>query len=393
MSGEELKIPKYSEEIINGKEWVYWGNNNLYPNFLITLKEKAPVHAAVLKRKTDYTFGEGITPGSEIPAFGGDCSEDFYALISDYWLFNEFAINVVWSLDGKTIAKAEHIDRSKVRAGKPDAFGKVHEYYYSNDWADTRKAYNKPIVIPAYDKENPVGSQLYIYKGYSQGNYIYSKPEYISGIGWCVLDYTLQNFHVNNAQNSFAPSMSVILSGPMPDNEEERDEIWREIKSQYSGSRNGGEIFLVFAPDGSESVKIEPIQLNDADKRYLDLADKTTDMILTSHQVVSPILFGVKTTGQLGGTQELMTSYELFLRTTIEPVQKIFEKVTEKLFGKPVHFTSTAPISLTYSDNMLQAILTKDELRANIGYEPLQNEQGTDTSGQPGLQDISSIYE
>jgi hypothetical protein len=165
--------------------------------------------------------------------------------------------------------------------------------------------------------------------------------------------------------------MSVILSGPVPESQEERDYIWKEIKRQYGGSRGAGEIFLVFAPDGSESVKLEPISNNDNDERYLALAEMTRDMILTSQQVVSPMLFGVKTAGQLGGRAELLDAYELFLNTTIKPVQLMFSSIFEKLFGYELDFTDSAPVAYRFGENILQAILTQDEMRDIVGYDPL----------------------
>lgn len=370
-AGQDLKIPDFQENIINGKEWVYFGNDNLYPNFLIQLKDSSPIHSAVLQRKTSYTMGDGTSNGEDFPMFKEGVDPHLVRIMDDYFLTNSYAINVVWSRDGQTIAHAEHVDVTKIRYGKPNAFGKVEEYWYSNDWNDTRKAYNKPVSFPAYDPSNPVGSQLYVWRGYSQGTNIYPKPEYTSGIGWIVLDYTLQNFHVNNAQNSFSPSMSVILSGPVPESQEERDFIWKEIKKQYGGSRGAGEIFLVFAPDGAESVKLEPISNNDNDERYLALAEMTRDMILTSEQVVSPMLFGVKTAGQLGGRTELLDSYELFLNTTIKPVQIMLSDVFKMLFGSELEFIDSSPVAFRFSDATLEKILTTDELREIVGYDPM----------------------
>jgi hypothetical protein len=369
-SGEDLKIPTFSENIVNGKDWVYWGQDNLYPNFLILLKDKSPIHSAIQQRKVSYTMGDGIDNPEDFPMFKDKLDYELVKMLDDYFLCNSFAINVVWSRDGSTISHAEHVDITKIRYGKPNAYGKIEEYWYSNDWNDIRKGYNKPVSFKAYDPENRNGSQLFIWRGYSQGTNIYPKPEYISGVGWIVLDYTLQNFHVNNAQNSFAPSMSVILSGPVPESQEERDYIWKEIKKQYGGSRSAGEVFLIFAPDGAESVRLEPINNNNNDERYLALAEMTRDMILTSQQIVSPMLFGVKTPGQLGGRQELLDAYELFLNTTIKPVQLMFSAVFEKMFGSELEFTDSAPVAFRFAESLLEKVLTEDEMRELIGYQP-----------------------
>ncbi len=46
--------------------------------------------------------------------------------------------------------------------------------------------------------------------------------------------------------------------------------------------------------------------------------------IFISHRVVNPMLFGVKTEGQLGGRQELVEAYELFKATYVnDRVRKV----------------------------------------------------------------------
>ena len=43
--------------------------------------------------------------------------------------------------------------------------------------------------------------------------------------------------------------------------------------------------------------------------------------ILTAHRIVSPMLLGIRTEGQLGGRTELLEAQALFLKNVIEPKQ------------------------------------------------------------------------
>ena len=54
--------------------------------------------------------------------------------------------------------------------------------------------------------------------------------------------------------------------------------------------------------------------------------DLAINQILTAHGVTSPMLFGIKTSGQLGGSNELDVAYRIFLNTEIKPIQKKLEK-------------------------------------------------------------------
>jgi hypothetical protein len=53
--------------------------------------------------------------------------------------------------------------------------------------------------------------------------------------------------------------------------------------------------------------------------------------ILTSHRITNAMILGIKEAGTLGGREELLDSYNLFLEIVVKPIQnemlKDFEKV------------------------------------------------------------------
>ena len=55
-----------------------------------------------------------------------------------------------------------------------------------------------------------------------------------------------------------------------------------------------------------------------------------------SHRVTSPMLFGIKTEGQLGGRSELIEAYEAFQTSYIEPRQN---QLIELNFYIQIHHT------------------------------------------------------
>ena len=60
-------------------------------------------------------------------------------LAFDFKLQGAYALNVVWSRDRQTISEIYHIPVERIRMGKPDAMGRVTEYFVSSDWSNTRK--------------------------------------------------------------------------------------------------------------------------------------------------------------------------------------------------------------------------------------------------------------
>ena len=138
-SKEELNIPEWKEFQVVGRKYISWGSDNKMPDFLITLRDNSAVHNAVLQKKNLYTYGMGLEEGQNIEQFHLGQEETLRAIIDDYWLYNMWAMNVVWSNDGEAISHAEHVDMSKLRAGKKNEFGKIDKWYFSNDWNNTRK--------------------------------------------------------------------------------------------------------------------------------------------------------------------------------------------------------------------------------------------------------------
>jgi hypothetical protein len=392
----DVYIPEWLEYKISGKEWISWGSNNLMPQYLITMRDSSAIHNAILTKKELYTYGNGLQDGKSIDCFTYGTAETLKAIISDFYVFGMWAINVVWSMDGKSIAHAEHIDMSKLRAGKKTPMGKIDHWYYSNNFADTRKPENKAIRIDAYDPKNPVGSQIYVYHGYAAGYQYYNKPSYYSSICWINLDYEIGNFHLNNVRAGFAASMAVIFN-EMPDSQEERDYIYAQLQQQYAGSTAAGSVFIIFNRDKETGVELKPIELNSSDQRYETLMEIVRNNIMSGHNVVGPALFGISTPGALSARTELDIALEILMNTEIAPNQKLICETLQRVLRLDFmpELTTTSPVQFIFSESVMKEILTQDELRELISYPPLTEDQDTvtdeniDRAGEAGLDDLT----
>ena len=56
-----VEIPQPSETISNGRGWVSFGDDNLYPQFLISLSNRSSLHASILKQKSMLIGGQGFS--------------------------------------------------------------------------------------------------------------------------------------------------------------------------------------------------------------------------------------------------------------------------------------------------------------------------------------------
>ena len=76
---------------------------------------------------------------------------------------------------------------------------------------------------------------------------------------------------------------------------------------------------------------ITPIPQNGADDYYYNVNEMVVQKILTAHRITSPMILGIKTAGQLGGRDEVVDSYLLFVNTVIRPYQQDILSVIELL--------------------------------------------------------------
>jgi hypothetical protein len=63
--------PKYSEKKGSGG-MINYGERNNYPNYLNRLDRESPKHGAILKGKSTYIFGKGLSNPETLPQLKGD---------------------------------------------------------------------------------------------------------------------------------------------------------------------------------------------------------------------------------------------------------------------------------------------------------------------------------
>ena len=138
-SFEAIPLPTFRE--LRNKDYVLFGENNLYPQKLIELFQGSAIHHTAIEAKTAAIKGEGFEVYGETEINGnGESLNDLFAKIAlDYTLFGGFALNIVWARSGERVAEMYHLPFANVRSGKMNDLDRVEEYFYSSDWSNTRK--------------------------------------------------------------------------------------------------------------------------------------------------------------------------------------------------------------------------------------------------------------
>jgi len=294
----------------------------------------------------------------------------------DYEIYGLAYIEVIWGKGRKQIAEINHIDASTIRWGRREK-GIVKTYYYSEDWGNYRKEVYKPIEIPIFNQEASSARQIIPIVRYTPTAKYYAFPDYIGGIKWIQIDTEISNFHFNNLKNGMAPS--VFFGFPVGETtNEERETIERKIKEKYTGTNQAGKFILAFYDaEGDKKPEVTILDQTNADKQY-DLLNRTTlQQILVAHKVNNENLVGIATPGKLGSANEVLQNYELYFNNVVEPEQQnVFEPFKKIMLVNgfnEISILNNKPISTEFSENIMAQILTQDEMRDILGYEPVEN--------------------
>ena len=335
---ELLKLKEYEErsyaEIPSREGWVKYGDDNLFPQYLIDLYKSSATHNALCTSIAYMIFGDGVQANDldarlKIQEWGLD--DEIRKACVDLKIQGGFALEVVYSIDRTTISKVRHCPFENVRSGEVDENEECHWYYYSKDWSDK---FEEPVPVHAFDPEMKLEhpTQILYVKPFSPGSYYYPKPDYIGSIDYIELDKEIGKYHINNIKNGLAPSFTIHFKNGVPASEERR-KIRNDIERQLAGATNAGKFIVTYSDSPDRKPDFEPFPLSDADKQYQFLSTEVSDKIMVGHRVVSSAMFGVKTAGQLGNTQELEIASELFDRQVIKPYQRIVEDAVQQILS------------------------------------------------------------
>jgi hypothetical protein len=215
-----------------------------------------------------------------------------------------------------------HVPVQTLRAEKLGENRTVQNYYYCTDWNDQKAIKNKKVV-PAFGTSKERVEILYI-KNYFPGLYYYSLPDWVAAMQYAISEGEISNLHFNNITNGFLPAVMINFNNGVPA-PEERQTIEDLIQAKFTGTDNAGRFMLSFNDDPNTKPTIDVIQIENLHEKYSYVAEHTQDRILVSHRVTSPLLFGIRTTGNGFSSQseEMMTAFSIMQAMTISPFQNL----------------------------------------------------------------------
>ena len=363
MNNNIIQLSSYTAPVIvenNKNEWVEYGADNNYYQFLIDRYSNSATNNAVINNICRLIFGQGLTatdsamkPNEWAQLLSILKEDDLRRIIFDLYALGQCALQIHYDKGHKAITRAFHTPIQLLRPEKCNQDGDIVGYFYSDNWSDPKKYV--PKRFDAFGSSKKEVEILYL-APYSAGMKYFSNVDYQGGIDYALLEEKIAEYLINEVSNSFAPTTIVNFNNGTP-TDEMKDEISASVIGKLTGSK-GKKVVISFNENENTKTTVDTIPLQDAADHYSYLSDESTFKILRSHNVTTPLLFGVSVaSGFSSNADEMKTGALLFENMVIKPKQHMIVEMINKIL-------SFNGISLKLSFKTLQPLDAGGELIA-----------------------------
>lgn len=357
-----LNLAKYEPPIIEESkknEWVTYGENNSYYQFLIDRYKNSTTNNAIINNISRLIYGKGLSaidasrkPNEYAQMMAMIAPDEMRKVVLDFEMLGQAAFQVHYSKDRSKILKVYHIPVQQLAPEKCNKDGQIEGYYYSDNWEDTRNY--APKRIPAFGFGNEQVEIMFI-QPYSVGMKYFSYVDYQGGLNYAVLEEDIANYLISEVQSSFSSRTVVNFNNGQP-TPEEQDIISSKVMSKLTGT-NGQRVIVAFNNNAESKTTIDSIPVDNAPDLYNQLSEECMRKIMLSHNVTSPLLFGIASTnGFSSNADELQNSFVLFDNLVIRPKQEVLLSAIDRILAfngisLKLYFRTLKPLEFTDLEN------------------------------------------
>ncbi len=392
---------------VKNKDWVGYGEDNDYFEYLIDNYNGSPTNNAVINGIVQQIYGSGLDAKDKTrkpdqwaqlkSMLHADCLRNS---ITDLKITGQASLQIVYKKGKQEVARIEHFPVNTLRAEKANEEGEIEAYYYHHDWSKVRPN-DKPKRIPAfgYGGDGELIEILYI-KPYALGYFYYAPVDYQGCLPYCELEQEVANYHINNVKNGLTAGALINFNNGVPDDKDQKA-IELQIKNKFSGTTNAGKFVLAFNDNKEAAATIESLQLSDAHNQYEFLSQESTQKIMVGHRVTSPMLLGIKDQTGLGNNaDELKTAIALFEATVINPFRLLIIDSLEKVMAVNdlnlnLYFRSLSPFEEATDQEAVQVETNlSDErpfLKDDIAHKIIEGLEGLGESEEELLKEFDFV--
>lgn len=323
-SDDGRDIPTLKEKVVSGKDYVYYGDDNRFPEYLWDLYLRSGILQGIINGTIDFVSGNGVTtniPLQYLNDDGDEIDDIVRKLTTDYCIFGGFCFQVIKDFNDK-IKEIYWLDVQKIRIDKDG-----QKAYYCEKWNQYGQ---KAIEYELWDPKKKQSNFIVYFKGHiSRG--VYPIPRYISALAAIETSTEIGKFHLNNILNNLSASAIINFNNGEP-SEEEKRRIEQKLNDKFGGSGNAGKPMIVFNNNKESAVTVERLSEDNFDKKFETLSKSTKEEIFIANRAY-PILFGAQDESKGFSKSEFLEVFELYSKVVVTPIQNDIKRVFDKLFN------------------------------------------------------------
>lgn len=321
-------IPVLKQEEYRNKEYIYYGTDNQYPEYIFGLYTDVSTLKTIVDGTASYVSGDDAV--CNVPGFNavmnkkGDTLRNIIKWCArDYNLYGGFALEVIRSLGGQ-VAEVYYIDFRYLRSDK-----KNESFWYSEDYGKKYMRSSKAILYPKYIPGGEAPASIVYVK--NDVTYTYPIPRYSGAIKACEIERHIDDMHLSSLENGFMPSYIINFLNGIPE-DAQKAEIEKNVTEKFCGSSNAGRVLLNFANGSENAATVEKLEVSDFADKYKAAAERSRSTIYESMQAI-PQLFGNMAASTGFNEVEFKTAWDLFNGTVVRDQQRVIGDAFDYIFG------------------------------------------------------------
>ena len=322
--GLDLSQPFVDDYYSRGYNWVFFGEDNLYPQILNQLYISAPMHQACCNFKRYSLIGNGyewigydsMDVGEKIAIKQFETQSDFKSA--------SIKISMDWIKHGRSIALLHYnkqykkydyfrlIDPQDIRNNHVSIFSsRPTMYFYSRDWQQRTTSQK----FTPYKVGNTDEWQVIELRNDVGGFKSYGMPDWVSSANWQKVGADIALLHKSAIENGIQPS--VIFRYPYTLSPDER-KTWEDGMRRYAkGAKNYGRAMKVEANGKDNLPEVDVASTTDNHALFEQTSREYKEEVAISHNI-NPALMGVRIQGSLGQSEEIEFSAEQFKKLWVQ---------------------------------------------------------------------------
>ena len=334
-----IQLNNYVKPIIRenkSKGYVTNGVHNSYFKYVNDRYIGSPTNSAIINGYISWIYGKGLACRDQAQKTNQYArlysilkKKDIKRVVSDYETQGMAYIQIIRNRD-KSISSIEHIAVDKIAPEIANEDNIIEAYYYSHDFKDNKI---EPTRIKAFGVGNSYDAiEIYCIRPYQLGMDYFALPSYQSCLQYADLEEQISNYSINHMRNGLSTGYIINIPDSYNLDDEAKSEIEKKIKRKLTGSSRAGTFMINFANGENSEISVTNLEVNDAHKQWESLNEISQSKILTAHEVVSPMLFGVKdASGFSSNADELAESERQTIERVVQPKQDSITDAFEEI--------------------------------------------------------------